>query len=173
MSRLNPLHTDLPVVMLRPGELHVADKPTLISTILGSCVAVCLYSPRKKVGAMCHGVMPNSDQKEECARFVDCSINQMVSELVSRYGVVCSELEAKVFGGATGFDRRNQPGRQLVSIGRQNIESARRCLNEYGVPVLVEKVGGEKGCKMFFYSHTGEVLMKYLSRQNIVEENGQ
>ena len=48
---------DLPMVNLHPGELFVAQEPTLITTILGSCVSVCLFCPKQKIGAMCHGVM--------------------------------------------------------------------------------------------------------------------
>ncbi len=48
----------LPVYYLRPGELHIADHPGIVTTVLGSCVSVTMFSRRREVGAICHGLMP-------------------------------------------------------------------------------------------------------------------
>ena len=167
---MNPLLTELPVVNLRPGELFVAREPTLISTLLGSCVAVTVYCPVQKFGAMCHGVMPANHQPEmaddDCFRFVDSSITYMVDVLSGQQGVNPVRLNAKIFGGADVLDVTPHCLKKNKSIGSQNIIAARNTLSKLGLPIVAEKVGGVKGYKLFFYSYSGEVLLRHISRSS-------
>ncbi len=165
MSQVDPLQSELPVVTLHPGELFVATEPTLITTLLGSCVSVCLYCRASRAGAMCHGVMPGQGgHQEESFRFVDTSVSYMVEVMARQRGFSCARLEAKLFGGADLFSLKPSPARQTSSIGTQNIQAARAVLQKHGVPVVTEQVGGDRGCKLFFYTHTGEVYLKHLQR---------
>lgn len=160
------LDTDLPVVNLHPGELFVANEPTLITTLLGSCVSVCLFCPRQKIGAMCHGVLPmHSDQSiENSFHFVDTSVHYMVEVLTGNAFCPDAGLVAKVFGGADVLDVRLGKGQKPETIGAKNIQAAREALNKYNVNIAVEKVGGVYGCKLFFNTHTGDVLLRRISR---------
>lgn len=165
MREIGQHYNDLPLVNLHPGELFVAQKPTIINTILGSCVAVCLYCPPLKMGAMCHGVMPFRPRgAADSFRFVDSSISYMVDALARQHGLVFSSLEAKLFGGADVLDLKLEVQREMPAIGAQNIDAARKSLEQYGVPIIVEKVGGDSGYKLVFYSHTGDVFLKRVSR---------
>jgi len=161
------MDTDLPVVNLHPGELFVAREPTLISTLLGSCVSVCLFCPKQKTGAMCHGVMPVQPDMnvEDSFRFVDTSVRYMV-EVLTQGNILCPNagLVAKIFGGADVLDVHFGSAGDPRSIGMKNIMAARDALARYSVPVAVEKVGGVHGCKLFFYSHTGQVLLRRIPR---------
>ena len=163
---MKSVRTNLPLVNLRPGELYVAKEPTIIATLLGSCVSVCLFCPSRKIGAMCHGVMPFQDNTlaAESFRFVDSSVAYMVEVLAKGKDGRRARLEAKLFGGADVLDINSQKRRSVPTIGRQNIEAARASLAKHKVPIAAEKVGGLSGCKLFFYSHTGEVLLKRLPR---------
>ncbi|MBU2538387.1 MAG: chemotaxis protein CheD [Proteobacteria bacterium] len=166
------LNTNLPVVNLHPGELFVAQEPTLISTILGSCVSVCLFCPKQKTGAMCHGVMPvRADlTMEDSFRFVETSVRYMV-DILTRGNMLCPStgLVAKIFGGADVLDVHFGPANDSRSIGSMNITAAREALARYDVAVAVEEVGGIHGCKLFFYSHTGDVLLKRIPRASVPE----
>ncbi|HIJ91311.1 MAG: chemotaxis protein CheD [Desulfobulbaceae bacterium] len=163
------MDTDLPVVNLHPGELFVAQEPTLITTILGSCVSVCLFCPRQKVGAMCHGVMPvRSDlNMEDSFRFVETSVRYMI-EVLTHGKALCPNagLVAKIFGGADVLDVRFDTVGKVETIGAMNIKAAREALARYNVSVAVEKVGGVRGCKIFFFTHTGDVLMRRIPQLN-------
>ncbi len=165
---MNPLHTDLPVVNLRPGEVYVAREPTLITTILGSCVAVSLYCPTMRMGAMCHGVMPGRRgvTQEESFRFVDSSISYIIDTFLGHAGVDRSKIVVKLFGGADVIGKTARHEDAAPTIGAQNIVSAKNTILRYGLPISVEKVGGIKGYKLFFYSHTGEILLKYLAKHH-------
>ena len=163
---MNPLQANLPIVNLRPGELYVAQEPTIIATLLGSCVSVCLFCPSKKIGAMCHGVMPFQDNTSatESFRFVDSSVTYMVEVLGKANGGRRALLEAKLFGGADVLDINMSNERKMPTIGMQNIEAARASLAKHRVPITAEKVGGASGCKLLFFSHTGEVYLKSIPR---------
>jgi len=164
------LDTDLPVVNLHPGELFVAQEPTLIATILGSCVSVCLFCPKQKTGAMCHGVMPIRPDLtvEDSFRFVETSVRYMV-DVLTNGNMFCPNagLVAKIFGGADVLDVHFGSAAETKSIGSMNIKAAREALARYNVSVAVEEVGGVHGCKLFFYTHTGEVLLRRIPRSSV------
>lgn len=165
MPQVDPLHSELPVVNLHPGELFVAKEPTLITTLLGSCVSVCLYCLAIKAGAMCHGVMPRKPvDDEDSFRFVDTSVSYMVEVMARQQGFACAQLEAKLFGGADVLNLTLGLEADAPTIGRQNILAARAALKKHGVPIVTEHVGGDRGCKLFFYTHTGEVYLKHIPR---------
>lgn len=74
------------------------------------------------------------------------------------------EIEVKCFGGADMFTKAlEQPG--IVSIDRQNIAAAEQTLTSVGLRTMVIDVGGPLGRKIFFNTHTGDVLLKRLCRE--------
>jgi chemotaxis protein CheD len=153
----------LPIINLRPGELFIAREPSIITTLLGSCISVCLFNPQTRNGGMCHGVLPfqRKFSQRDFFHFVDSSVAFMVDVLGAQQKTANSLLEAKIFGGANviAIGDHGNP-----TVGAQNIEAARSALRKFGVPILVERVGGERGCKLFFYAHTGEVLLRPIQR---------
>jgi chemotaxis protein CheD len=80
-----------------------------------------------------------------------------------RYKVQRDAIEVKCFGGADMFIRQiERPG--VVSIGRQNIITAEKTLHAEGLKLNAKDVGGLQGRKIFFYTHTGDVLLKRLKK---------
>lgn len=156
MSRLDQ---PLTPIYLKPAELAVAERPSLISTVLGSCVAVTLFSCRRKVGAICHAMLPSGG----CGngfKYVDSSLRHML-EHFDRLGIDRKEIDVKLFGGADMFEAAPFPSRSMT-VGRQNIQAAFDNLRQEGLRIVVSDVGGRQGRKLLFYSHTGEVLLKRL-----------
>jgi len=153
----------LPLVNLAPGDLYVSREPTVVSTVLGSCVAVCLHSPRHEVGAICHGILPRGKgDRSDCGRFVDCALEYMLNDLYSRFGVESHELVAKLFGGAMNLSGPN--GRPpAINVGDRNIDAARKTLQRHRLQIAAEQVGGGVGRRLLFFTHTGRVLLKRLS----------
>jgi chemotaxis protein CheD len=83
--------------------------------------------------------------------------------IFDRYKVRRSEIEVKCFGGADMFTCQiERPG--VVSVGRQNIISTQKILHCEGLKLTVQDVGGLQGRKIFFYTNTGEVLLKRLKK---------
>ncbi|MBF0426190.1 MAG: chemotaxis protein CheD [Magnetococcales bacterium] len=155
-------------VTLAPGELVICESPAVVNTILGSCVALTLHHPPTGVGAMCHGVQPGGDTpvavksrqegNGECFRFVDCAIWHML-EYFDRRGIARRQLVAKLFGGADMFPTHDHEN----TIGRQNIRMAEGTVRAAGLVPLASHVGGNLGRRIFFYTHTGDVLLRRLN----------
>jgi len=163
------LKEQFPLVYLKPGEMYFSREPVVVVTVLGSCLSVTMFHRRRGLGAICHGLLPKCSGEKECYgdclekfKYVDCSIQRMV-RIFDRYKVMRSEIEVKCFGGADMFTRQvERPG--VVSVGRQNIISAEKILRSEGLKLNVKDVGGLQGRKIFFNTHTGEVLLKRLKK---------
>lgn len=153
---------DLPRTMnlyLKPGGLVVADRPFLVTTILGSCVAVTLYNQRSGLGAICHAMLPEGSSSADF-KFVDKAVGHMVNWFRGK-GIANSEIEAKLFGGAVMFSGSGDPKRQ-INVGMANVQMALNMLLSAGIPLVAKDIGGRRGRKILFMSNTGEVLLKRL-----------
>ncbi|MFW5838186.1 MAG: chemotaxis protein CheD, partial [Desulfovibrionaceae bacterium] len=99
---------DFPLHHLHTGKCLVSREPTLVSTILGSCVAVTMHAPRLRCSGVCHAFLPSLQDgypeipgnNQEC-RFVDSAIEHLLQRL-ARLGARPDELEIKLFGGSAG-----------------------------------------------------------------------
>jgi chemotaxis protein CheD len=163
------VNVQFPLVYLKPGETYFSREPAVVVTVLGSCLSVTMFHRRTGAGAICHCLLPKCSIPKECygeclegLKYVDCSIQRMV-RIFDRDKVQRGEIEVKCFGGADMFTRQNE-GPGVISIGRQNIISAEKTLNIEGLKLKVKDVGGIQGRKIFYYTHTGEVLLKRLMK---------
>lgn len=157
-----------PKVFLQTGDCFLGVRPTLVTTVLGSCVAVALSDPVRGIGAICHAFLPESAQfangggrEPQVCRFVDTALDTMFSSL-SRLKISPQSLVIKVFGGATGImsgDRAN-----LYDIGGRNVKAVRQWLMRQGLPIASSQTGGNQGRKLMFLTHTGDVWIKLLNR---------
>ena len=157
-------------LFLKPGEFVLSDHPMVVTTLLGSCVAVTMFNPRLQLGAICHALLPAcrkdlpcSQGEPEAGRFVECAIRLMLEGFTAR-GVLKGEIEAKLFGGSDMFETID--GRRL-SVGKQNQEMALKALEEASVKIVTRDLGGPRGRKIIFHTHTGEVFLKRLRKTEI------
>lgn len=142
---------------LLPGQIAIAEKETLISTLLGSCVAVCLHCPLTKIGGMNHYLLPEVIAGEKGSpRYGVVAIQQLI-EHMEKQGADRYQLQAKIFGGAAVL-ADNRIG---FSIGQRNIEMAERSMKEAGIWVVRKDVGGERGRRITFDTTTFEVMVQY------------
>lgn len=160
---------DLPTVYLKPGEMHFGAEATRVITVLGSCVSVIMYHRRTGTGAICHAVMPNSEAprsaghtRRDLFQYVDTSLEWML-ERFEKMGIKRADIEVKIFGGSEMFtDRRGRT--TSVSVGRKNVETAMQIIQNHKLKLKAWNVGGSKGRKVIFYTDTGEVFTKFVSR---------
>ena len=138
---------------LKPGYIFVADKPTSISTVLGSCVAVCLYDRNRKVGGMNHFQFPYiKDRHKATARYGNASIPGLI-RMMKDEGSKKRNLEAQIFGGA------HDSNTTFKNIGIENFTVAKKVLAKEHIRIISEDVGGEKGRKIVFNTDTNEVAI--------------
>lgn len=143
-------------VFLLPGQIVTAED-TLISTLLGSCVAVCLHDPLTKIGGMNHYLLPEVLGNEKPSpRYGVFAIPELI-KMMEKKGADIYQLQAKIFGGGNVI----QDNRIGESIGKRNIEIAEQLLKKNGIWVVRRDVGGERGRKIMFDTSTFEVLVTY------------
>ncbi len=161
-----PGEHDLPVIFLKSEELCIIDRPVVITTVLGSCVSATMYNERLGIAAICHALLPHCMQKGICPvdcdakyKYVNCVIPEMIKKMQNR-GVKTNEIVVKLFGGAdmAGSNKMNDINR----IGMQNTKAAVKAIQANGLQITKFDVGGLKGRKIFFYTQTGQILLKRL-----------
>lgn len=146
-------------LFLHPGQVFAAPEPTEITTILGSCVSVCLFARAHRVGGMNHYLLPHAVAGPRFpARFGSVAIKRLV-ERMADFGCRVSELEAKVFGGAAVVRALAQTEARL---GAQNVDVALDTLRALGIPVCASDVGGARGRKLVFHTDDGAAWVKAL-----------
>lgn len=146
------------------GQVAVATEPTRFTTVLGSCVSVCLFDPSLRVGGINHVQMPGSPRRpdQEMCRWSVEGTEELLSRMYE-LGSTPSSLRAKIFGGACISTRRIP---EMMRIGTQNTASVLSVLRSHRVRVSNSSVGGDCGVKILFDSHTGSVWVKHLVRVN-------
>jgi len=145
---------------LPPGQLMACWEPARISTILGSCVAVCLWDPTLGVGGMNHFLLPRGTAatKVTAPRFGTLAVPRLIEEVLA-FGGHPHHLRAKVFGGACVLEAFRGRANHL---GTQNVEAALESLRKEGIPVVAEDVGGDRGRKLIFSTCDGNAWVRRL-----------
>jgi chemotaxis protein CheD len=147
--------TDLTPVnyLLEPGFVVFPPTPTLISTVLGSCVAISLYDRKRKIGGMNSFQFPIIRERHRATtRYGNVAIITLIQMMIAD-GSRCKDMEAQIFGGAHNRSLSSQ------NIGMENIRIARRILAKERISVTSEDVGGEKGRKIVYSTHTNEAAV--------------
>jgi chemotaxis protein CheD len=142
---------------LSPGDIVVSMDPCIVTTILGSCVSVCLTDPTIQVGGVNHYLMPHRDGQQS-TRFGDSATQILIERLIA-LGCRKERLEAKVFGGACLLCGDTVRGDHL---GAQNVHMAYEILWQSGIPVTAEDVDGQRGRKLIYQTHDGVAWVKRL-----------
>lgn len=143
------------------GQIHIDRAPSAISTVLGSCVAVCLYDERLQLESMNHYLLPFwNGNGLQTPRFGNISIPKMIESMIA-HGSSPRYMQAKVFGGAS----LSAGVSEAMMIGEKNILVAKEMLAEYKIAIVAEDTGGNSGRKIQMDLERGKVLLKYASSQ--------
>jgi chemotaxis protein CheD len=131
---------DVPNVYLYPGRIFTSVEPMVVSTILGSCVAVCLWDPSAAVGGINHYLLPSNPSRGASD---------------PRYGDTA--MTRKIVGGASLLDAFAGARK---SIGDQNVAIAREFLSRLDIRITGDQTGGRKGRKLLFHTGNGTAYVK-------------
>ncbi|MFC1569284.1 chemotaxis protein CheD [bacterium] len=138
------------------GTVFVSKKPCLITTVLGSCVSICLWDSEKNIGGMNHYQLPFWNGNGLASpKYGNVAIKTLIEKMYSR-GCQPSQLIAKIFGGASVL----QCAENNFVVGKRNIHVAQLLLEEMKISVMSSDLGGDYGRKLKFNTKTGEVFMK-------------
>lgn len=146
---------------LLPGTFHVATTDELISTLLGSCVAACIYDPLRGIGGMNHFLLPHDGRGEGPAapaslsnRYGAFAMESLINALLDR-GASRTRIRVKLFGGGRILTH-------LSDVGSRNIEFVRRFMETEKLPIAAEDLGGDQPRKILMYPSSGRVRVKKL-----------
>ncbi len=147
-----------PVSRIIVGEVKASEKPMWISTLLGSCVAVCLYDEIRKIGGMNHFMLPDTNTNKQCHASYGIHAMELLINAIMGLGGDRRRLKAKLFGGCVVGPETNRS----LNIGRKNIDFATEFLERESIPVVASYVGGNCGMRIDFHTHTNKVLLRSL-----------
>ncbi|MBU2549604.1 MAG: response regulator [Proteobacteria bacterium] len=150
-------------VFLLPGEYIISKKPHEVTTLLGSCVALCLYHRQAKFGGMNHFMLPKTSG-EKSAKYGDTAIETLV-RFMERGAGSLRGAEAMIFGGASVVGAI----RSATNIGDSNVAMARTMLKDYGIPITKEQVGGTSGMKIRYQTWDNQVQWRVIERSQFAQ----
>ncbi len=151
-----PNAADKPQHFLYPGALFAHQQPHLVTTVLGSCVSVCLWDPVLRAGGINHYLLPLwNGEGLPTPRYGNIAIVRLIEKMLA-LGCARERLQAKVFGGAAMW--RQSQG--LLAVGERNRALATDLLAENHIPIVSADTGGEAGRKIIFDTETGSVLLR-------------
>ena len=134
----------------------------MVKTILGSCVAICLWDKRLKIGGINHYMLPSWNGNDLASpKYGNIALDKLIERLQSM-GSRVEDLQAKIFGGGELLD--SGKGNSIV-IGERNIRVARLMLEERKIPIVASSIGGKRGRKILFFTDSGEVRHKFLEKR--------
>ena len=141
-----------------PGEFYATGQDEVIVTVLGSCVAACIMDPIAMVGGMNHFMLPVKQGERDpdvfyAARYGVAAMEFLINNLL-HLGAQRDRLVAKAFGG--GKVMRGMS----TDVGGQNVDFVREFLRNEDIPIWSEDMGGPYPRKVYFFPHTGQVLVK-------------
>jgi chemotaxis protein CheD len=149
--------------VIAQGEYAIGDRPdVVISTILGSCVAVCLRDPVLRLGGMNHILLPDAaGGRIGAASFGASDMERLMNALLKR-GAMRVRLEAKVFGGAAVVSG-------LSDIGARNAAFVRAFLAAEGITTLSENTGGDRPRQVRFWPESGRAQHRFVGVTEVQE----
>lgn len=146
---------------LYPGMLFARNGEYIISTILGSCVAICLWDPILRLGGMNHYLLPLwNGEGLPTPRYGNVAIPMLIEKMIS-LGSMRANLKAKVFGGANVLE--NIGG--LLEVGSRNILLAEETLAAEEICVIGHDLGGSAGRKVIFFTESGDVFVRKFEKK--------
>jgi chemotaxis protein CheD len=155
------INDDLTRMTIHIGGLHASRKPLLLDTVLGSCIAACLYDPVLGVGGMNHFMLPEGSDSGDptSTRYGVNAMELLISDLM-KIGADRRRFQAKVFGGGHVLNIRES----LDGVPQRNIDFVKRFLETEQIPIVCEDLGGYQPRRVLFQTHTGKVFLKYLGK---------
>ncbi|WP_228124526.1 chemoreceptor glutamine deamidase CheD [Glaciimonas soli] len=161
---------DVAAVKLLPNQYYVTDKEMLLTTVLGSCIAVCMSDRIAGVGGMNHFMLPDLEQRSDDGKPSPVPTRdmrygtyamQVLLEQLMKAGAQRERLEVKVFGGGAVLDNM-----RALNIGERNSEFILRYLRNVGIPVAAQDLGGNFPRRVLYFPKSGVTMVRTLRRKN-------
>lgn len=158
---------DIMSVKVLPGEYFATKDNVMITTLLGSCVSVCLYDATAKVGGMNHFLLPDggdaNDLLSSAGRYGVYAMELLINHLI-KLGARREHFRAKVFGGGSVIK-----GMTTQNIGKKNVDFIQSYLQNEGISIESSDLLDIYPRRVNFFPSTGRVMMKKLRQHHDTE----
>lgn len=161
-------HFQYDAVKVLPGEYFVAKDDLVIMTVLGSCIAACIWDSRLRVGGMNHFMLPDGDAGDGFGRYGSYAMELLINEMM-KLGARRETMQAKIFGGGAVM-----AGFTSMNVGERNTKFVMDYLATEHIPVVSKDVLDIHPRKVCFFPVTGKAMVKRLAHSHpetlVVEE---
>ncbi|MFC1569485.1 chemotaxis protein CheD [bacterium] len=146
------------------SEIYVAKAPCIIKTVVGSCIALCIWDQETKIGGMAHIMMPhhNGDTSAPQGKYADIAVHALI-EKMQKEGALLKNMIATCIGGAAMFGKINE---LKSTVGERNADIVKNLLTNYTIPIMIESVGGFAGRKVALNCNDGGVTVTMLNKKS-------
>jgi chemotaxis protein CheD len=144
-------------VKILPGEFFVANESLAIMTVLGSCIAACLWDNHTRVGGMNHFMLPEGDSDDVSGRYGSYAMELLINEMM-KHGARRESMQAKVFGGGAVMANFT-----TMNVGERNTRFVQEYLSAERIPIISEDVLDIYPRKVVFFPVTGKAMVKRLA----------
>ena len=149
-------HFKYAAVKVLPGEFYVSDEDVVIMTVLGSCIAACIWDSRLRIGGMNHFMLPEGGG-DTSGRYGSYAMELLINELIKR-GSTREYMQAKVFGGGAVIS-----GMTSMNVGERNTQFVLDYLATERIPVVSKDVLDIYPRKVVYFPVTGKAMVKRLA----------
>ncbi len=153
-------HFQYDAVKVLPGEYFVATDDLVIMTVLGSCIAACIWDGKVRAGGMNHFMLPDGDSADGFGRYGSYAMELLINEML-KMGARRETMQAKVFGGA-----QVMAGFTTMNVGERNTKFVLDYLATERIPVVSQDVLDIHPRKVCFFPVTGKALVKRLAHSH-------
>ncbi|HAE22961.1 MAG TPA: chemotaxis protein CheD [Spirochaetaceae bacterium] len=165
-----PLHDR---ILLRPGEHTAIHGKAVLQTLLGSCVAACLYDEGSGVSGMNHFLLANKRfaksmpiNATDAGRYGINAMELLINDML-KLGAKKNRLKAKVFGAGNIIS--SVASDNFLCIGDVNSRFIREFLATEGIQVVSEDLGGELGRVIHFHTDSYQVFRRFIPKTETIE----
>ncbi len=150
-------HFQYDAVKVLPGEYFVSNQELVIMTVLGSCIAACIWDGTARTGGMNHFMLPDGEGGDGSGRYGSYAMELLINEML-KLGARRETMQAKIFGGA-----QVMAGFTTMNVGERNTQFVIDYLATERIPVVSQDVLDIHPRKVCFFPVTGKVLVKRLA----------
>jgi chemotaxis protein CheD len=150
-------HFQYDAVKVLPGEYYVSNEDIVVMTVLGSCIAACIWDGRARTGGMNHFMLPDGDMTDGSGRYGSYAMELLINEML-KLGARRESMQAKVFGGG-----QVMAGFTTMNVGERNTKFVLDYLSTERIPVVSQDVLDIHPRKVCFFPVTGKALVKRLA----------
>jgi len=150
-------HFQFNAVKVLPGEYFVTAENMVICTVLGSCIAACLWDRVLHVGGMNHFMLPEGDSADAGGRYGSFAMEVLINEMI-KLGARRENMQAKIFGGGQGMANFT-----TMNVGERNTDFVTQYLQTERIPIVSEDVLDIYPRKVVYFPATGKAMVKRLA----------